>query len=208
MRARSRAGRAASGSGFTRIELAATAGVVFLLALLFVARTQHLKARRLDALCAGNLKGLSQAFLSYGQQTTRYPLAARLGSFQPDDWIYWQMQKRALADSAIAPYLPRFSAAKLRCDKDAKCRFRPYQFSYTMSAAFEHRGADDVPNPATTPLLCEEANPNDGCWAAGSAADRLADRHGGKASAGFADGHVQLVRPSYPNDPRHEAGVE
>ncbi len=208
MRARSRFGRVASGSAFTRIELAATAGVVFLLALLFVAWTQHLKARRLDALCAGNLKGLSEAFLGYGQQTTRYPLAARIGSLQPDDWIYWQMQKRALADSAIAPYLRGFNPAKLRCAKDAKCRFRPYQFSYTMNAAFEYRGADDVPSPATTPLLCEEANPNDGCWAAGSAADRLTDRHGGKASAGFADGHVQMVTPSYANEPRHNSGVE
>jgi hypothetical protein len=208
MRARARAGRAASSSAFTRIELAATAGVVFLLALLFVAWTQHLKARRLNALCAGNLKGLSQAFLSYGQQSTRYPLAARLGSLQSDDWIYWQVQKRALADSAIAPYLPRFDAAKLRCAKDARCRFRPYQFSYSMNAAMEHRGTGDVPRPATTPLLFEEASPNDGCCAAGSAADRLTDRHGAKGWAGFADGHLELVLPTYPSAPLNNSAVE
>ncbi len=197
MRAGTRAGRATSGGAFTRIELTATAGVAFLLPLLFVAWTHHLKVRRLHAVCAGNLRGLSEAFLSYGRENTRFPLAARLGSLQPDDWIYWQMQKRSLADSAMAPYLPRFDEAKLRCAKDEKCRFRPYQFSYTMNAAFEHRGADDVPRPTTTPLLFEEANPNDGCCAAGSAADRFTDRHRGKAWAGFPDGHVQLVTPTY-----------
>ncbi len=208
MPARSSREQAASRNAFTRIERAVTAGLVFLLVLLFLAWTQHLKVRRLNALCAGNLKGLSQGFLSYCQENTCYPLAARLGSFQPDDWIYWQMQKRALADSAIAPYLPRFDAVKLRCAKDAKCRFRPYQFSYTMNAAFEHRGANDVPIPATTPLLCEEANPNDGCCVVGSAADRLTGRHGGKGWAGFADGHVQWMAPTYPADPRHNSAVE
>jgi prepilin-type processing-associated H-X9-DG protein len=187
-------------AAFTRNELLVMLGMVLLLAAVVLACIQYAKRKNIETICAHNLDGLAQAFQSYTRQDDLYPAAARLGLRQSDDWIYWQTQTRIFSNSAIAPFLPGFSAKILRCPADEKCRLRPYQFSYTMNIHFDRLASTRVQAPAKTLMLFEEVNPNDGCCAVGSQADTLTTRHRGKGHVAFADGHVQLTTQAFASD--------
>lgn len=188
-------------AALTRNELLVVLGTVTLLAAVVLACIQYAKRKNIETVCAHNLAGLAQAFQNYTKQDDLYPAAARLDLRQSDDWIYWQTQARIFSNSAIAPYLPGFSARILRCPTDEKCRLRPYQFSYSMNIFFDRLVSTRVQAPVKTLMLFEEVNPNDGCCAVGSLADTLTTRHRGKGHVAFADGRVQLATQAFAGNP-------
>lgn len=152
------------------------------------------RARR--SVCQENIGRVVKAMNSYANLYETYPAGGKINSPEPDDWIHWQTQWRSLSDSAIARWIPGFKESNLRCPRDAKVKFRAYQFSYSMHGLCENRGRAQIQHPSTAALIVEEESPNDGYFAEGSPGDKHASRHQGKGFIGFVDGHGELIAPN------------
>jgi len=131
--------------------------------------------------------------------------------------------------SAIVPYVSGYNPAFFRCpaDKDALAREERwkanpsqevYFYSYSLNgfgpegmASFISKDRSQIrlvkyatfKNHAQKVMLAEErsnptGDPNDGRWV--PPGNVLSERHNGRSNAGFADGHVEGIKPEFCNN--------
>ena len=200
---RQRSGSRARRCGFTLVELLVVIGIIAVLisVLLPVLGAAREAGKRVT--CASNLRQIGHAFIMYAHEHKYHlprgaPQCTTTGLLpKPHDWVHWNY-KRDLKQSAIAKYLPGFSAALLTCPSDPGTRLRdlggwavegqyPYTYAMNMHLAEVLMTADAerlltrIRNSSEKVLLVEEdfTSIDDGNFSAltGSNMNLLAVRH-------------------------------
>jgi prepilin-type N-terminal cleavage/methylation domain-containing protein/prepilin-type processing-associated H-X9-DG protein len=158
--------RAARRGAFTLIELLVVIAIIAILASMLLPALGRAKEKGLQGVCRSNLKQLGLAFLMYvDEHNDTFPGVASKGAYEPmrEDWIFWNIN-RVVNDptappgfftnpvnSAIGPYIGRFTTNLFRCpsDRDVLERVRawqlsprgpnPYLYSYSLTSVVEDR---------------------------------------------------------------------
>jgi type II secretory pathway pseudopilin PulG len=150
------------------IELLVVIAIIAILAGMLLPALANAKAKGQQAVCRSNLKQLGIAFHVYvDEQNDTFPGVASKGAYQPmrEDWIFWNIS-RTVSDptvppgfftnpvnSAIGPYIGRFTTNLFRCPADRDVQERvlawqrnprggdnPYLYSYSLNSVVEGDG--------------------------------------------------------------------
>lgn len=195
--------------GFTLIELLTVIAIIGILAAILIPVVGAVRGSARTAKCISNMREITTAVILYADENDRFPAVGSLSIDveNPEDWIYWRdTRNMRLRDSPIAPYVGgHVSKELLRCpeDDDDELDQRDYGFSYSMNgriagntnllnlAGSTNGRLENIPNPSRTAVIIDEQSPDDGHYVP-NPANLVADRHQGKGTIGFADGHVEL----------------
>jgi prepilin-type N-terminal cleavage/methylation domain-containing protein/prepilin-type processing-associated H-X9-DG protein len=151
---------------FTLIELLVVIAIIAILAAMLLPALGRAKEKGQQAVCRSNLKQLGLAFHLYvDEQNDTFPGVASKQAYDPmrEDWIFWNIN-RPVSDpsvppgfytnpvnSAIGPYIGRFTTNLFRCpsDRDVLERVRawqlaprgpnPYLYSYSLTSVVPDR---------------------------------------------------------------------
>lgn len=184
-----------SNQGFTLIELLVVIAIIAILASMLLPALAKSKSRAHLTVCTGNLKQLGLAFILYlDTHDDVFPGAASKGSYDPmrEDWIFWNVNRGSdpfflnPQNSAIGPYIGRFTTNLFRCPADFDVRERQklyekspkaqnyYLYSYSVPSVISgnqnngitsvyargqpplHFRATRIVNPVRKPMLLEE----------------------------------------------------
>jgi prepilin-type processing-associated H-X9-DG protein len=181
--------------------------------------------------CLNNLNQLGKAFMLYhGDFADTFPAPGSRSVYgpQPEDWIWWEYG-RDVSQSSIAPFISGFNARVFTCTLDYEAlrlqgvgiaAGNAYRYSYSLTSYDLNNGinpgmstiitqqrqvypfrASSIVNPAQKIMLVEEdrSTIDDSRWVPPD--NLVASRHDGKGYVTFADGHNQLVTPSFGADP-------
>jgi prepilin-type N-terminal cleavage/methylation domain-containing protein/prepilin-type processing-associated H-X9-DG protein len=202
---------------FTLVELLVVIGIIALLIAVLLPALRRARESANRIACASNMRQIGTAFMMYTDEYRGYFPRPAVEP-QPEDWIYWQ-SNRKLEESRIAPYLGRRLNEKLlRCPSDDPLSHKyAYRFSYTVNFFICIRAPQpllkrtQIIRPAEKILLIDESSEtvDDGCWAPQNyqfdgrnllsnrhdrRTETAQDRNAGYGNVIFADGHYEFIR--------------
>jgi prepilin-type N-terminal cleavage/methylation domain-containing protein/prepilin-type processing-associated H-X9-DG protein len=149
--------RSSLGGAFTLIELLVVIAIIGILASMLLPVLSKAKEKANQTACRSNLKQLTLAFILYTDSNNdTFPGTASKGAYKPmkEDWIFWntydtRLQGTIFRDpqqSAIAPYISRFTTNLFRCPSDRDVLLRQqnqiknprsvnyYLYSYSLNS--------------------------------------------------------------------------
>jgi len=209
---------------FTLLELLLVIAVIAVLAGLILGGLSRARQRVGAAACTSNLRQLGLAFALYCEShadTFPAPGSKSVYGPQPEDWIWWH-PGRDDNRSAIVPYISQFTPQLFRCPQDVEAIWpgQVYAYSYSLNSLDLEGGANpgmssivtqdrklypfktaQVKNPSGKILLVDEdrSTVDDSRWTPGYES-LITSRHNRRGVVALADGHVQLVLPSFGQD--------
>jgi prepilin-type N-terminal cleavage/methylation domain-containing protein/prepilin-type processing-associated H-X9-DG protein len=217
--------RTSRNAGFTLVELLVVIGIIALLISILLPALQRAREHANQVKCASNMRQIGQSLAMYIIENKNVlpipPLVGEVGT-----GFYWEAYPMAgsglgiidYQNGALWPYLSPTSAARekvFNCPSDSEnvrmvrlgsLQAIPRNFSYSFNVQMRQvDGATklgtritDIIHPAQKIIIVEEQYPNDGCAFLDSIDDDdvLAFRHIRRGNQGFADGHVENLRPT------------
>ena len=207
-----------SAPGFTLLELLAVIAVVALLAGLVLLGVGSARQAAQAAQTASQMRQIFTATAAYAaDHYNQLPKVAATGISGDPSEFFFLMEEDSVADlenSGLNPYLDSNRELWLAPGDDGiKADGTPgrnfsFSFNFLINKGELQEGADSpsgfekalgtvrlhlLDKPAGKILIFEEARPTDGFCVWFMDSDRPTTRHDGKAHAGFADGHVELL---------------
>lgn len=166
--------------GFTLIELLVVIAIIAILASMLLPALARAKAKALQTGCISNLKQLTLAFVLYlPDNNDTFPGAASASAYPPmkEDWIFWNVKRTSdpffhnPQNSAIGPYIGRFTTNLFRCPADTdvlkrqrdhdqgKGAANPYLYSYALLSVIsdKNHGISSILAPGQPPLYFRSA---------------------------------------------------
>ena len=144
--------------GFTLIELLVVIAIIAILASLLLPALARAKAKGQQTVCLSNLKQLTLAFVLYlPEHDDTFPGTASAGVYAPmkEDWIFWNVSRSSdpffqnPQNSAIGPYIGRFTTNLFRCPADTDVLQRQRDLD-------QKKGR---PIPTSTAMPCSASSP-------------------------------------------------
>ncbi|MDB5172003.1 MAG: xcpT 2 [Phycisphaerales bacterium] len=209
--------------GFTLVELLVVIGIIALLISILLPALQRAKEHANQAKCASNMRQIYQSLAMYvGEHKNFLPIPPLIGEIGPSFYnLAYPMTDLAVIDyqnGSLWPYLSPTTGARegiFNCPSDLEemrvvrlggLQVHRRNFSYSFNVQMRQvDGAlkvgtriTDIFHPAEKIITVEEQYPNDGCafLAQVDDDDVLAFRHIHRGNQGFADGHVESLRPT------------
>ncbi|HWE97643.1 MAG TPA: prepilin-type N-terminal cleavage/methylation domain-containing protein [Tepidisphaeraceae bacterium] len=210
-------------SGFTLVELLVVIGIIALLISILLPALQRARESANAIKCASNMRQIYQSLAMYAGENKNYlPVPPLIGEIGPQYyWYAYPMLDLAVIDydnGALWPYLGPSDAARqavFTCPSDLggvrtgtmqMSAIYKRNFSYSFNAQMRQLDnatklgtkITDIVRPAQKILIVEEEYGNDGCAFINvfNDDDVLAFRHIHRGNQGFADGHVEALRPT------------
>ncbi|MFI5380728.1 MAG: prepilin-type N-terminal cleavage/methylation domain-containing protein [Tepidisphaerales bacterium] len=206
------------GRGFTLVELLVVIAIIALLIAILLPALGRAKKQASAVACASDVRQVYQALIQYASDNKDHlPPIPWIGVRPTAQYaaFAFTFDRDGVANysfGSLLKYLgktPQTRNRVMQCPDDEN--INPFtgqpdrNFSYSFNFQIDLTGAvidsptlrmSQIPQSSQKVLIFEERFPNDGycVWTLWDA-DALTTRHGGRANAGFADGHVERFIP-------------
>ncbi|MBI1870660.1 MAG: hypothetical protein HYS07_05630 [Chlamydiae bacterium] len=174
--------------GFSLIEVVSGIAIILSIAGLLLSAITSAREKGLQAKCISNQKNLTAALIMYAVDHENFPTELaqlKLSPLQKERlsgaWVY--------ADSSV-PFYYDLQFGVTQCPKvQGKITDPTPTYSYGINEWVQGKSLSLITNPSETIVTSDSLNK-----AAISSVQDVDPRHMGGAFAGFADGHVELVK--------------
>jgi prepilin-type N-terminal cleavage/methylation domain-containing protein/prepilin-type processing-associated H-X9-DG protein len=205
--------------GFTLVELLVVIAIIALLVAILLPALSRAKKQASAVACGSDIRQIYQALLQYAADNKDHlPPVPWIGVRPTAQYAHFAFtfDRDGVANyntGSLLKYLgktPQTRNRVMQCPDDENINpfnsmpERNYSYSFNYQIDLAGSGPIDtptirlsqIPRSSQKVLIFEERLPNDGycVWTLWDA-DALTTRHGGRANAGFADGHIERVIP-------------